>query len=128
MPRISTFDTSPQVGNRLATKEAARAINDLSDQANLNATIERISETKAKYDAVLKEAKKVSESIHSQADVIKKKNTEKADSLRNTVDKVIKEVQKNSSNDVARKTQLIQAVNQSNSAEQGKGAKVDFQI
>jgi predicted transcriptional regulator len=93
----------------------------------LNATIERIKETKAKYDAVVKEAKQVSESIHSQADALKQKNTEKAGTLENVVYKAIKEVQKNSSKAVENKTQLIQAINQSNSVEQGKGATVNSQ-
>lgn len=127
MPRISAFDTSPKVGNRLATTEAARAINDLSDQANLNATIERIAEVKSSFDNVVKEGKRVSKSINGMADVLRQKNSEKADSLKSIVEKTIKEVQKNSSNDTASKTQLIQASNQSSSVEQSKGARVNLQ-
>ncbi len=127
MPKLSTVAIGPQLGNRFATKAPVKANNDVMDQLSLNATISRVNRVRSQYSAVIEEGKRVAGTINEKGEVLASSGSERAQELRDIIDKGITSVQKNSSQDVAGKTALIAARSQADMFESGKGTNVNVE-
>jgi len=132
MPNVSPVPTGPQTGNRFGTQEAAQGIKTVVDQMNLNSTIQRVQNIRAAYKAIPEQGKQVAQTFHERGAMMASTGSERADQLRSIMDKTIGGVQEDTSQDMADKTALVQAVNQvggggggGSSIETGKGTQVN---
>lgn len=124
MGKVSTVSTGPQLGNRFATGEVIKAMKDVSDQQNLNSTVNRINNIKSAYDRIPSEGQRVADTVHERGKIMASTGADRAQQLRTIMDKSIGTVQQSTSKDMAGKTALVQASNQASVVESGKGGKV----
>lgn len=144
MPKVSPFPTGPQVGNRFGSSAAAGSLKNMLDQRTLNATINRINETKAAFDAVPQEGERISGSVHEKGKTMAATGAERAQQLRETMDKTVGNLQRGTAKDMAGQAAMLQAHSQmgdtvggmvnpidsgkaANSVEIGKGTNVNTQ-
>lgn len=144
MPKVSPFPTGPQVGNRFGVSAAANSLKNMSDQRTLNATINRINETKAAFDAVPQQGERISGSVHEKGKAMAATGAERAQQLRETIDKTVGNLQRGTAKDMAGQAAQLQAHSQpvdpgggianpidtgkaANSVEIGKGTNVNTQ-
>jgi hypothetical protein len=100
---------------------------DVTDQATLNSTINRINNVKSAYDRIPGEGQRVSDGVREKGKIMASTGAERAQQLRGIMDKSIGNVQRNTSKDMAGKTALVQASNQAGAIESGKGNSVSTQ-
>ncbi len=123
--KVSMYSSGAQVGNKLGSKAVVQANKDVIDQLGLSATISRVKNIKAQYRAVPQEGKRVSEAVQQKGRTLASTGAERADQLRNIVDKSIGQVQTGSSKENSRKTSFIQSLNTPPPIEAGKGSNLN---
>ncbi|MBI5185001.1 MAG: hypothetical protein HZA01_04655 [Nitrospinae bacterium] len=144
MPKVSPFPTGPQVGNRFGSSAAASSLKNMLDQRTLNATISRINETKAAFDAVPKEGERISSSLNEKGKTMAATGAERAQQLQASMEKTVGNLQRGTAKDMAGQAAMLQAHSQpldpgggmanpidtgkaANSVEIGKGTNVNTQ-